>query len=221
MAFPFPRPRRAARGNRLGSGLRGAAARRRRPAAPAVAGALSLLAATLAGFAAAPANAATGAAEPVVSVSDLSEDYAAYLDGTYDGELAPSPLDLSYLADSLAAHSALRAAELPSSFDLRETNRIGGMLNQHETENCWAFASLSLQLNMEIVPGKTLIILDEIQACPKAITAHAPPSTPRPRRSPSMRTCIPCTPRTAPSCTTGTRSPPGPCPTRRTASSWR
>lgn len=32
-------------------------------------------------------------------------------------------------------------------------------------------ASLSLQLNMEIVPGKTLIILDEIQACPKAITA--------------------------------------------------
>lgn len=141
--FPFPRPRRAARGNRLGSGLRGAAARRRRPAAPAVAGALSLLAATLAVFAAAPANAATGAAEPVVSVSDLSEDYAAYLDGTYDGELAPSPLDLSYLADSLAAHSALRAAELPSSFDLRETNRIGGMLNQHETENCWAFAALS------------------------------------------------------------------------------
>lgn len=32
-------------------------------------------------------------------------------------------------------------------------------------------ASLSLQLNMEIVPGKTLIILDEIQACPKAMTA--------------------------------------------------
>ena len=32
-------------------------------------------------------------------------------------------------------------------------------------------ASLSLQLNMEIVPGKTLIVLDEIQACPKAITA--------------------------------------------------
>lgn len=32
-------------------------------------------------------------------------------------------------------------------------------------------ASLSLQLNMEIVPGKTLVILDEIQACPKAITA--------------------------------------------------
>ena len=32
-------------------------------------------------------------------------------------------------------------------------------------------ASLSLQLNMEIVPGKTLIILDEVQACPKAITA--------------------------------------------------
>ncbi len=32
-------------------------------------------------------------------------------------------------------------------------------------------ASLSLQLNMDIVPEKTLIILDEIQACPKAITA--------------------------------------------------
>lgn len=32
-------------------------------------------------------------------------------------------------------------------------------------------ASLSLQLNMDIVPDKTLIILDEIQACPKAITA--------------------------------------------------
>lgn len=32
-------------------------------------------------------------------------------------------------------------------------------------------ASLSLQLNMDIVPGKTLVILDEIQACPKAITA--------------------------------------------------
>ena len=32
-------------------------------------------------------------------------------------------------------------------------------------------ASLSLQLDMDIIPGKTLIILDEIQACPKAITA--------------------------------------------------
>lgn len=32
-------------------------------------------------------------------------------------------------------------------------------------------ASLSLQLNMDIVPDKTLIILDEIKACPKAITA--------------------------------------------------
>ena len=32
-------------------------------------------------------------------------------------------------------------------------------------------ASLSLQLNMDIVPDKTLIILDEIQACLKAITA--------------------------------------------------
>lgn len=32
-------------------------------------------------------------------------------------------------------------------------------------------ASLSLQLNMDIVPDKTLIILGEIQACPKAITA--------------------------------------------------
>ena len=32
-------------------------------------------------------------------------------------------------------------------------------------------ASLSLQLDMDIVPGKTLIVLDEIQACPKAITA--------------------------------------------------
>ncbi len=31
--------------------------------------------------------------------------------------------------------------------------------------------SLSLQLDMDIVPGRTLIILDEIQACPKAITA--------------------------------------------------
>lgn len=31
--------------------------------------------------------------------------------------------------------------------------------------------SISLQLDMDIVPGRTLIILDEIQACPKAITA--------------------------------------------------
>lgn len=32
-------------------------------------------------------------------------------------------------------------------------------------------ASLSLQLDVDIKPGKTLIILDEIQACPKAITS--------------------------------------------------
>lgn len=32
-------------------------------------------------------------------------------------------------------------------------------------------ASLSLQLDLDIVPGKTLIVLDEIQACPKAITS--------------------------------------------------
>lgn len=32
-------------------------------------------------------------------------------------------------------------------------------------------ASLSLQLDMDITPGKTLIVLDEIQACPKAITS--------------------------------------------------
>lgn len=32
-------------------------------------------------------------------------------------------------------------------------------------------ASLSLELNMDIEPGKTFIILDEVQACPKAITS--------------------------------------------------
>ena len=32
-------------------------------------------------------------------------------------------------------------------------------------------ASLSLQLGVDIQPGRTLIILDEVQACPKAITA--------------------------------------------------
>ena len=32
-------------------------------------------------------------------------------------------------------------------------------------------ASLSLELDMDIQPGKTLIILDEVQACPKAITS--------------------------------------------------
>ena len=32
-------------------------------------------------------------------------------------------------------------------------------------------ASLSLELDMDIQPGKTLIVLDEVQACPKAITS--------------------------------------------------
>ena len=32
-------------------------------------------------------------------------------------------------------------------------------------------ASLSLELDMDIEPGKTLIVLDEVQACPKAITS--------------------------------------------------
>jgi predicted AAA+ superfamily ATPase len=32
-------------------------------------------------------------------------------------------------------------------------------------------SSLSLELDMDIEPGKTLIVLDEVQACPKAITS--------------------------------------------------
>ncbi|MDO5120343.1 MAG: AAA family ATPase, partial [Coriobacteriales bacterium] len=32
-------------------------------------------------------------------------------------------------------------------------------------------ASLSLELNVDIEPDKTLIVLDEVQACPKAITS--------------------------------------------------
>ena len=32
-------------------------------------------------------------------------------------------------------------------------------------------ASLSLELDMDIQPGKTLIVLDEVQACPKAVTS--------------------------------------------------
>ena len=32
-------------------------------------------------------------------------------------------------------------------------------------------ASLALELDMKIQPGETLIVLDEVQACPKAITS--------------------------------------------------
>lgn len=144
MAFPPHRPQRphrALRDDRPAAG--GPPARRRRPSAPALAGALALAAAVLAGASAAPASAATGSAGPVVTVSDVNEDYVAYLDGAYDGALAPSPLDLSYLADSLAAGDAARSGGLPASFDLRESNRIGGILNQRATNNCWAFAALS------------------------------------------------------------------------------
>lgn len=79
-----------------------------------------------------------------IAVSDVNPDYLAYLDDPAVHGVA-STLDLGYLNESLASlPRALDAGdELPTTFDLREDNRIGAVLDQGSTENCWAFAALA------------------------------------------------------------------------------
>lgn len=77
-----------------------------------------------------------------LTASDVNPDYLAYLNG--ESDVKASTLDLSYLNDTLAGNAATTFANdlLPESFDLREQGVIGPVLNQSQTQNCWAFANL-------------------------------------------------------------------------------
>ena len=81
--------------------------------------------------------------EVSITAADPNPAYLEYQESGESSSLAPSPLDLSYLGESLDAMVGARASEeLPSSFDGRESNRLGPVQNQESTENCWAFGAL-------------------------------------------------------------------------------
>ena len=87
-------------------------------------------------------SAAAQGATIELTASDVNPDYLAYLNG--ESDVKASTLDLSYLNDTLAGNAATTFANdlLPESFDLREQGVIGPVLNQSQTQNCWAFANL-------------------------------------------------------------------------------
>lgn len=87
-------------------------------------------------------GAAAQSAAIELTASDVNPDYLAYLNGETD--VKASTLDLSYLGDTLASGVATTFANdlLPESFDLRERGVVGPVLNQSQTQNCWAFANL-------------------------------------------------------------------------------
>lgn len=87
-------------------------------------------------------GAAAQSAAIELTASDVNPDYLAYLNGETD--VKASTLDLSYLGDTLASGVATTFANdlLPESFDLRERGVVGPVLDQSQTQNCWAFANL-------------------------------------------------------------------------------
>jgi len=72
----------------------------------------------------------------------------------------PSPIDFSYLRVSYLRVSAAEAAAgavaipLPSSFDLRKTNKVSPVRDQGNCGSCWAFGSLA-SVESHIMPTVT------------------------------------------------------------------
>lgn len=88
---------------------------------------------------------------PTMAFADtlkIAEPSQAYNDWVAQGQVseygyAPSPLDLSYLADSAPEVTASTFAAVPASYDLRERGTVTSVKNQSPYGTCWAFGSLA------------------------------------------------------------------------------